>query len=321
MDLTRGNAGGAGAGAVRGGARAADRGAEAGGRGGPRAGPAGCGSPARGRLPDPSPFAGCPLPSPRALLRAWGAVRAGETRAGLGAPGVPRGCRRVPARPEAAEAVVEAAGGCRRGERPHPAFPAPEPKRDLLGLRCPPARVLLAHRPGDAIGGHSAGKPRAAIAAQRPRRAASLPPSRRRAGPGRAAGTRLAGAAPSPRPQVHCLPSAASADVFTPRELRAPGVCVSEPHPAPGPRLCVRSPHRERRTGSRRRLGSCGRGFPAAAAVSRVRCPRREVHVTAARAFLERSLCTIGFPSEICKTRRGVKKRPWTLYPILQNHF
>lgn len=58
----------------------------------------------------------------------------------LGAAGVRE---LVPASPGAPGAgrwrlLFRLRGGCRRGERPHPAFPAPEQKRDLLGPRCPP---------------------------------------------------------------------------------------------------------------------------------------------------------------------------------------
>lgn len=208
LDLTRGNAGGAGpgAGAGRGGARAAGRGP---GRAA-RAGPAGCGSPARGRLPDPSPFPGCPLPSPRALLRGLGRCECrGDPRGTRrrrppsGLPGSGSWCRRVPARPE------PGGGGCYfgcgedvGGESDH-ILPSRPPSRSgtcsVLAAR--PPVFLLAHRHGD---------PRGAIAARRPRSAAALPP------PGRAA--------PSPRPQVHCLPSAAAAGLLTPWALREPGL-------------------------------------------------------------------------------------------------
>lgn len=237
MDLTRGNAG------RRGPGRGCGAGVEprlgAGGRGGPRTGPAGCGNPARGPPPRTHPPSRCcPLPSPRELLRALGAVGPGEPRAGPRtaghAPGSvgPRGgvlllsrswCSRILGRPEGGGSpgvVIEVAGGCLWEERPHPAFPGP-PAAAGAARSSPPAWVCsLPAAPGTRGFGDSLLKARAAIAA--PCLIHAAVPSRLPF-PGRPRGWswRRPPAAP---PQVHCLPSAAAVGLFTPSELRqAPG--------------------------------------------------------------------------------------------------
>lgn len=152
LDLTRGNAGGAGPGA---GAVLGRSWPGGGGPGRTAHGTGGAaGARARGRLPGPIPLPGgvCSARPERSPGLGCGVCRgAGEPCAGLGAAGHPPGSRvpelgrRIPGRPEGVGGCYLGCGRMSEGRATTSCLPRPpEQQQDLLGPCCLPALCLPA---------------------------------------------------------------------------------------------------------------------------------------------------------------------------------